>query len=88
MAVIDNNELGGDGKVVLRNSDTRTSTTTTDESKNTTDTSSATVKSRELNSDIGADFEEFQENPVLQKIREGGYANAYRHTMPNPRDSP
>ena len=88
MAVIDNNELGGDGKVVLRNSDTRNSTTTTDESKNTTDTSSATVKSRELNSDIGADFEEFQENPVLQKIREGGYANAYRQTMPNPMDSP
>ena len=88
MAVIDNNELGGDGKVVLQNSDTRNSTTTTDESKNTTDTSSATVKSRELNSDIGADFEEFQENPVLQKIREGGYANAYRQTMPNPMDSP
>ena len=88
MAVIDNNELGGDGKVVLRNSDTRNSTTTTDESKNTTDTSSATVRSRELNSDIGADFEEFQENPVLQKIREGGYANAYRQTMPNPMDSP
>lgn len=88
MAVIDNNELGGDGKVVLRNSDTRNSTTTTDESKNTTDTSSATVKSRELNSDIGADFEEFQENPVLQKIREGGYTNAYRQTMPNPMDSP
>ena len=88
MAVIDNNELGGDGKVVLQNRDTRNSTTTTDESKNTTDTSSATVKSRELNSDIGADFEEFQENPVLQKIREGGYANAYRQTMPNPMDSP
>ena len=88
MAVIDNNDLGGDGKVVLRNSDTRNSTTTTDESKNTTDTSSATVKSRELNSDIGADFEEFQENPVLQKIREGGYANAYRQTMPNPMDNP
>ena len=88
MAVIDNNELGGDGKVVLQNRDTRYSTTTTDESKNTTDTSSATVKSRELNSDIGADFEEFQENPVLQKIREGGYANAYRQTMPNPMDSP
>ena len=88
MAVIDNNELGGDGKVVLQNSDTRYSTTTTDESKNTTDTSSATVKSRELNSDIGADFAEFQENPVLQKIREGGYANAYRQTMPNPMDSP
>ena len=88
MAVIDDNELGGDGKVVLQNRDTRTSTTTTDESKNTTDTSSATVKSRELNSDIGADFEEFQENPVLQKIREGGYANAYRQTMPNPLDSP
>ena len=88
MAVIDNNELGGDGKVVLQNSDTRYSTTTTDESKNTTDTSSATVKSRELNSDIGADFEEFQENPVLQKIKEGGYANAYRQTMPNPMDSP
>ena len=88
MAVIDNNELGGDGKVVLQNRDTRNSTTTTDESKNTTDTSSATVKSRELNSDIGADFEEFQENPVLQKIREGGYANAYRQTMPNPLDSP
>ena len=88
MAVIDNNELGGDGKVVLQNSDTRYSTTTTDESKNTTDTSSATVKSRELNSDIGDDFEEFQENPVLQKIREGGYANAYRQTMPNPMDNP
>ena len=88
MAVIDNNELGGDGKVVLQNRDTRNSTTTTDESKNTTDTSSATVKSRELNSDIGADFEEFQENPVLQKIKEGGYANAYRQTMPNPMDSP
>ena len=88
MAVIDNNELGGDGKVVLQNRDTRYSTTTTDESKNTTDTSSATVKSRELNSDIGDDFEEFQENPVLQKIREGGYANAYRQTMPNPMDSP
>ena len=88
MAVIDNNELGGDGKVVLQNRDTRNSTTTTDESKNTTDTSSATVKSRELNSDIGDDFEEFQENPVLQKIREGGYANAYRQTMPNPMDSP
>ena len=88
MAVIDNNELGGDGKVVLQNRDTRNSTTTTDESKNTTDTSSATVKSRELNSDIGADFEEFQENPVLQKIREGGYANAYRQTMPNPLDNP
>ena len=88
MAVIDNNELGGDGKVVLQNRDTRNSTTTTDESKNTTDTSSATVKSRELNSDIGADFTEFQENPVLQKIREGGYANAYRQTMPNPMDSP
>ena len=88
MAVIDNNELGGDGKVVLQNRDTRNSTTTTDESKNTTDTSSATVKSRELNSDIGADFAEFQENPVLQKIREGGYANAYRQTMPNPMDSP
>ena len=88
MAVIDNNELGGDGKAVLRNSDTRNSTTTTDESKNTTNTSSATVKSRELNSDIGDDFEEFQENPVLQKIREGGYANAYRQTMPNPMDSP
>ena len=88
MAVIDNNELGDDGKVVLHNRDTRTSTTTTDESKNTTDTSSATVKSRELNSDIGADFEKFQENPVLQKIREGGYANAYRQTMPNPLDSP
>ena len=88
MVVIDNNELGGDGKVVLQNRDTRTSTTTTDESKNTTDTSSATVKSRELNSDIGADFEKFQENPVLQKIREGGYANAYRQTMPNPLDSP
>lgn len=88
MAVIDNNELGGDGKVVLRNNDTRYSTTTTDESKNTTDTSSATVKSRELNSDIGADFEKFQENPVLQKIREGGYANAYRQTMPNPLESP
>ena len=88
MAVIDNNELGGDEKVVLQNSDTRYSTTTTDESKNTTDTSSATVKSRELNSDIGDDFEEFQENPVLQKIREGGYANAYRQTMPNPMDNP
>lgn len=88
MAVIDNNELGGDGKVVLQNRDTRTSTTTTDESKNTTDTSSATVKSRELNSDIGADFEKFQENPVLQKIREGGYANAYKQTMPNPLDNP
>lgn len=88
MAVIDNNELGGDGKVVLQNRDTRTSTTTTDESKNTTDTSSATVKNRELNSDIGADFEKFQENPVLQKIREGGYANAYRQTIPNPLDSP
>ena len=88
MAVIDENELGGDGKVVLQNRDTRTSTTTTDESKNTTDTSSATVRSRELNSDIGADFEKFQENPVLQKIREGGYANAYRQTMPNPMDSP
>ena len=88
MAVIDNNELGGDGKVVLQNRDTRYSTTTTDESKNTTNTSSATVKSRELNSDIGADFEKFQENPVLQKIREGGYANAYRQTMPNPLDSP
>lgn len=88
MAVIDNNELGSDGKVVLRNNDTRNSTTTTDESKNTTDTNSATVKSRELNSDIGADFAEFQENPVLQKIREGGYANAYRQTMPNPLDSP
>ena len=88
MAVIDNDELGGDGKVVLQNRDTRNSTTTTDESKNTTDTSSATVKSRELNSDIGADFEDFQENPVLQKIREGGYANAYRQTMPNPMDSP
>ena len=88
MAVIDNNELGGDGKVVLQNRDTRNSTTTTDESKNTTDTSSATVKSRELNSDIGDDFAEFQENPVLQKIREGGYANAYRQTMPNPMDSP
>ena len=88
MAVIDNNELGGDGMVGLQNRDTRNSTTTTDESKNTTDTSSATVKSRELNSDIGADFEEFQENPVLQKIREGGYANAYRQTMPNPMDSP
>lgn len=88
MAVIDNNELGGDGKVVLQNRDTRNSTTTTDESKNTTDTSSATVKSRELNSDIGADFEKFQENPVLQKIREGGYANAYRQTIPNPLDSP
>ena len=88
MAVIDNNELGGDGKVVLQNRDTRTSTTTTDESKNTTDTSSATVRSRELNSDLGADFEKFQENPVLQKIREGGYANAYRQTMPNPMDSP
>ena len=88
MAVIDNNELGGDGKVVLQNRDTRNSTTTTDESKNTTNTSSATVKSRELNSDIGDDFEEFQENPVLQKIREGGYANAYRQTMPNPMDSP
>ena len=88
MAVIDDNELGGDGKVVLQNRDTRNSTTTTDESKNTTDTSSATVRSRELNSDIGADFEEFQENPVLQKIREGGYANAYRQTMPNPLDNP
>ena len=88
MAVIDNDELGGDGKVVLQNRDTRNSTTTTDESKNTTNTNSATVKSRELNSDIGADFEEFQENPVLQKIREGGYANAYRQTMPNPMDSP
>ena len=88
MAVIYKDELGGDGKVVLQNRDTRNSTTTTDESKNTTDTSSATVKSRELNSDIGADFEEFQENPVLQKIREGGYANAYRQTMPNPMDSP
>ena len=88
MAVIDDNELGGDGRVVLQNRDTRNSTTTTDESKNTTDTSSATVRSRELNSDIGADFEEFQENPVLQKIREGGYANAYRQTMPNPMDSP
>ena len=88
MAVIDNNELGGDGKVVLQNRDTKNSTTTNDESKNTTDTSSATVKSRELNSDIGDDFAEFQENPVLQKIREGGYANAYRQTMPNPMDSP
>ena len=88
MAVIDNNELGGNGNVVLQNRDTRTSTTTTDESKNTTDTSSATVKSRELNSDIGADFEKFQENPVLQKIREGGYANAYRQTMPNPLENP
>lgn len=88
MAVIDNNGLGDDGKVVLHNRDTRNSTTTTDESKNTTDTSSATVKSRELNSDIGADFDKFQENPVLQKIREGGYANAYRQTMPNPLDSP
>ena len=64
MAVIDENELGGDGKVVLQNRDTRNSTTTTDESKNTTDTSSATVKSRELNSDIGADFAKFQDNPV------------------------
>lgn len=88
MAVIDNNELGGDGTVVLQNRDTRNSTTTTDESKNTTNTSSATVKSRELNSDIGDDFEKFQENPVLQKIREGGYANAYRQTIPNPLDSP
>ena len=88
MAVIDNDELGGDGKVVLQNRDTRNSTTITDESKNTTNTNSATVKSRELNSNIGADFEEFQENPVLQKIREGGYANAYRQTMPNPMDSP
>lgn len=88
MAVKDDNELGSDGKVVLQNRDTRNSTTTTDESKNTTDTSSATVRSRELNSDLGDDFAEFQENPVLQKIREGGYANAYRQTMPNPMDSP
>lgn len=88
MAVKDNNELGGNGMVVLQNRDTRTSTTTTDESKNTTNTSSETVKSREMNSDIGADFDKFQENPVLQRIREGGYANAYRQTMPNPLDNP
>ena len=83
MAAIDNNDLGGNGTVVLQNRDTKTSTTTTDESKNATNTSSKTVKSRELNSDIGADFEEFQNNPVLQRIREEGYAKAYRQTMPN-----